>query len=307
MDKSIELNEDVELDELLKQDASIGEMEQDLVFGGYARSTRESYLRTARKLAAFHHKPLRELGREELRDYADHLRGQGRSASWLKMHLAAVVFLYAKTLGRPTDVSFVVWPRQYSPLPTVLSQAEVAAFLEELGHPVYRAIAIVLYGTGLRLDEALSLHVSDIDGARGVLLVRHGKGNRAREVKLSPGLYQWLRCYWDRERPAFPHLFTSRRTGRPPQQATVCRAFELAAQQAGIVKRVRPHVLRHSYGTHLLDAGTDVRVIQHLLGHRSLQTTMRYTRVSTALVQRAPSPLELLPSRDRLLGRDERR
>jgi integrase/recombinase XerD len=312
MDKSIELNghveqdEDIGLDELLKQDASIEQMEQDLVFGGYSQSTVKSYLGTVKRLAAFYQKPLEDLGREHLRSYVDYLRGQRRSASWLKMHLAAIVFLYAKTLGRPTDVSFVVWPRQYSPLPTVLSQAEVAALLGELRHPVYLAIAMVLYGTGLRIAEALALHVSDIDGARGMLLVRHGKGNQAREVKLSEGLYQWLRRYWDRQRPAFPHLLASRRTGRPPTQAAVCHAFELAAQQAGITKRVRPHVLRHSYASHLLDAGVDVRIIQHLLGHKSLQTTMRYTRVSTALVQKVPSPLELLPSRDGLLSRDER-
>jgi site-specific recombinase XerD len=160
---------------------------------------------------------------------------------------------------------------------------------------------MVLYGSGLRIDEALSLEVRDIDGARGVLRIRHGKGDRAREVKLSPTLYQWLRSYWDKERPRPPYLFTSRRTGRPPTQDAVRSAFAAAAEQARITKPVRPHVLRHSYATHLLDAGTDVRVIQALLGHNSLQTTMRYTRVSTALVQKAPSPLDLLPSRGRVL------
>jgi site-specific recombinase XerD len=126
------------------------------------------------------------------------------------------------------------------------------------------------------------------------------KGNRAREVKLSSGLYQWLREYWSKERPPRPYLFASRQTGRPPSKVTVCHAYAVAAEQAGITKRVRTHVLRHSYATHLLDAGTDVRVIQALLGHRSLQTTARYTRVSTVLVRNTPSPLELLPSRGRV-------
>jgi site-specific recombinase XerD len=281
-------------------DKSIEQMEQDLAFAGYSQSTRQDYLRTVKAAAAHFGRPVAELGRDELRGYVEVLRGQGRSASWLKMKLAALVFLFAKTLGRPTDVSFVVWPKQYSPLPTVLSQAEVAAFLEALQHPVYLAIAMVLYGTGLRIDEALALEVSDIDGARGVLRVRHGKGNRAREVKLSRELYQWLRSFWDKERPPLPYLFSSRRTKRPPTPEAVRRAFALAAEQARITKPVRPHVLRHSYATHLLDAGTDVRIIQALLGHRSLQTTMRYTRVSTVLVQKAPSPLELLPSRGRV-------
>jgi integrase/recombinase XerD len=282
-------------------DKSIEQMRQDLAFGEYSKSTQDQYIKTAEQLAAHFGRPVVEIRRDELRAYVERLRGQERSASWMKMQLAAIVFLYKKTLGQPTDVSFVVWPRQYSPLPTVLSQGEVAAFLEVLRHPVYRAIAMVLYGTGLRIDEALSLEVRDIDGARGVLRVRHGKGNRAREVKLSPTLYQWLRNYWNKERPRPPYLFTSRRTGRPPTQEAVRSAFAAAAEQARITKPVRPHVLRHSYATALLDAGTDVRVIQALLGHNSLQTTMRYTRVSTAAVQKVPSPLDLLPSRSQVL------
>jgi site-specific recombinase XerD len=278
-------------------DTSVEQMRQDLAPSSYAESTKSAYAKAAEELAKYFGRPVTEVTRDDLRGYVEHLRRQEHSASWLKMKLAGIVFLYRKTLGRPTDVSFVLWPRQNSPLPTVLSLAEVAAFLEALRHPVYRAIAMVLYGTGLRIGEALSLEVSDIDGARGVLRVRHGKGDRAREVRLSPALCEWLRMYWSRERPPRPYLFASRRTGRPPTQESVCHAFAMAQDQAGITKRVRPHVLRHSYATHLLEAGTDVRVIQALLGHRSLQTTMRYTRVSTALVQKTPSPLELLPSR----------
>lgn len=281
-------------------DKSITRMQQDLAQAGYSKSTQGAYLRAAKELLTRIGRPVEEIGRDDLREHVDHLRGQGKSASWLKVKLAAIVFLFAKTLGRPTEVSFVAWPKQYSALPTVLSLGEVEALLGALRHPLYRAIAMVLYGTGLRIDEALSLEVSDIDGARGVLRVRHGKGNWAREAKLAPVLLQWLREYWDRERPARPYLFTSRRTGRPPTQDAVRDAFAAAAAQAKISKPVTPHVLRHSYATHLLDAGTDVRVIQVLLGHKSLQTTMRYTRVSTAVMQKTPSPLELLPSRGRV-------
>jgi site-specific recombinase XerD len=278
-------------------DKSIEQMGQDLAFAAYAKSTQESYLRTVKQLAAHYGRPVGELGRDELRAYIEHLREQERSASWFKMKYAALMFLYGKTLGRPTDVSFICWPKQHSPLPPVLSPNEVHALLRALTHPLYQAIAMVLYGSGLRLAEALALTVSDIDGARGVLRVRHGKGDRAREAKLSPTLYTWLRRYWDAERPPLPYLFASPRTGRPPMQETVRRAFELAGEQAGIKKPVRPHVLRHSFATHLLDAGTDVRVIQVLLGHRSVQTTARYTRVSTVLIRETPSPLDLLPRR----------
>lgn len=279
---------------------SIEQMKQDLAFAKYSESTQKAYVKTACALLRHSGRPAEQIGREELRAFVAHLMGHGRSASWLKMKLAAIVFLFARTLGRPTEVSFIKFPKQYSPLPTVLSQQEVDALLQGLRRPVYQAIAMVLYGTGLRIDEALSLEVGDIDGQRGVLRVRHGKGDRAREVKLSSGLYQWLRGYWDRERPARPYLFASPRTGRPPTQQAVRAALAAAAEEAGIKKPVRPHVLRHSYATHLLDAGTDVRVIQSLLGHKSLSTTMRYTRVSTALVQKTPSPLDLLPSRGRV-------
>jgi len=282
-------------------DKSIEQMGKDLAFASYAKGTREHYISSAKALGAHFGRAVAELGREDLRAYVGHLGARGRSASWLKMELGAIVFLYRKTLGRPEDVSFVVWPKQRSPLPTVLSLEEVAAFLNALRHPLYLAIATVLYGAGLRIDEALRLELPDIDSKRGVLRIRHGKGDQAREAKLSPALLQGLRSYWAKERPPRPYLFASRQTGRPPTQASVCHAFALAQEQAGITKRVRPHVLRHCYATHLLEAGTDVRVIQALLGHRSLQTTMRYTRVTAALLQKVPDPLDLLPSRGRVL------
>jgi integrase/recombinase XerD len=278
-------------------DKSMSQMRQDLASGSYAKTTQESYLKTVEQLADHFGRPIAELGREDLRGYVELLRGRGRSASWLKMQYAALVFLYRKTLGRPDVVSFVIWPRQRSPLPPVLSTDEVTALFGAISVRMYLAIALVLYGAGLRIAEVLALEVTDIDGARGVIRVRHGKGDRAREAKLSSNLYQWLRRYWADERPPRPYIFASRHTGRPPRAETVRRALELAAEEAGIHKRVTPHVLRHSFATHLLDIGTDLRVIQVMLGHRSVRTTARDTRVSTKLMRETPSPLDLLPRR----------
>jgi site-specific recombinase XerD len=168
--------------------------------------------------------------------------------------------------------------------------------LNAIKKPRYQALAMVMYGAGLRISEARVLEVRDIDGARGVIRVRHGKGNKARETKLSPALYGWLKDYWRREQPAAPYLFASR-SGQLPHVATIRDALRKAATDAWIKKRVTPHVLRHSFATHLLEEGTDVHVVGALLGHASLTTTARYARVTRKLVRQTPSPLDLLPQR----------
>jgi site-specific recombinase XerD len=278
---------------------NIEQMRQDLALANYAKDTQKRYLQTARELTERFGCAASEVTREQVRTYIEEVAARGRSASWQQMKLAAIAFLYRKTLGRPEMVSFISWPKQHSPLPTVLSLDEVGALIRALQKPRYQAIAMVMYGAGLRIAEALALEVGDIDGARGVIRVRHGKGDKAREAKLSPILYQWLRDYWARTRPPLPYLFASSRTGKPPQPVTVRDAIRLAAKQAWIKKRVTPHVLRHSFATHLLEHGTDVRVVGALLGHGSLKSTMRYARVTEKLVRETPSPLDLLPQRRR--------
>lgn len=278
-------------------DNSIAQMKQDLALTGYAKSTQSKYLATANHLSLRFGRPVAELTRDELRTYVEELIGRGKSPSWLTTQLAAVRFLYRKTLGQPDAISFVSYPKKHSKLPTVLSLEEVKALLDAIQHPTYQAIAMVMYGAGLRISEALALEVTDIDGPRGVIRVRHGKGDKAREAKLSNSLYEWLRQYWGRVRPPKPYLFASHKTGKPPQQETVRKAIAKAAKQAWIKKHVIPHVLRHSFATHLLEQGTDVHVVGALLGHASLQSTARYARVTEKLVRETPSPLDLLPQR----------
>jgi site-specific recombinase XerD len=276
---------------------SIKQLGQDLALAGYAKSTQKQYVRTAEHLANRFARPLAGLTREELRTYVEEITARGKSTSWMRMKLAALSFLYRKTLGQPEVVSFVSYPKRKRPLPTVLSLEEVGALLGAIRVARYQAIAMVLYGAGLRIAEALALEVTDIDGARGVIRVRHGKGDKAREAKLSPTLYAWLREYWSRERPPLPYLFASRKTGKRACAESVRAAMADAAKQAWIKKRVTPHVLRHSFATHLLEQGTDVRVVGALLGHASLQSTAHYARVTEKLVRQTPSPLDLLPQR----------
>ncbi len=278
-------------------DQSIKQFGQDLALANYAERTRDGYVKTARHLSARFGKPLAQLTREEIRTYVEEMTARGKSASWLTAQLAAVSFVYRKTLGRPDLVSFITYPKRYKPLPTVLSLEQVGALIQAVRVPRYQAIVMVLYGAGLRISEALALHVSDLDGARGVIIVRHGKGNKAREAKLSPALYAWLRQYWARERPPQPYVFASRKTGKPPCMETIRAALADAAKKAWIDKHVTPHVLRHSFATHLLEQGTDVRVVGALLGHASLASTARYAQVTEKLVRQTPSPLDLLPQK----------
>jgi len=278
-------------------DPSIEQLSRDLALAKYAKGTREAYIGSAKQLAAFSGNPLAASTRDDLRAYVEARTSSGASAAALSRELCGVLFLFRRTLGRPELVSFIKLPRRRSPLPAVLSLGEVNALLRAIRKPLYQAIAMVMYGAGLRINEALALEVRDIDGARGVIQVRHGKGDKAREAKLSPALYEWLRQYWARERPPIPYLFASRKTGKPPSQATVRKALALAGKDAWIKKPVRPHILRHSFGTHLLDEGVDIRVVQTLLGHESIHTTARYTRVTQKRIRETPSPLDLLPRR----------
>lgn len=278
-------------------DKNIEQLSRDLALAEYSDSTCRTYVSAARQLCESSGKAIVDVTRDELRAHVEGVVRQEKSATQKRMRLSGILFLYRRTLGRPEMVSFVKLPRPYSPLPEVLGVEEVAALLGAIEEPRYQVIAMVMYGAGLRVSEAIALEETDIDAARGVIRVRYGKGNKAREAKLSPTLCNSLRKYWARERPRRPYLFASAKTGKLPKSATVRNALALAAKKAGITKRVGPHVLRHSFATHLLDQGTDVHVLRALLGHASIRTTARYARVTQKRIAETPSPLDLLPQR----------
>lgn len=271
------------------------QMIEDLTLASYAASTTRIYVNAIRALAEHFGRSPAKLSRQELREYVTQLRARCASASRVRQHLAAIKFLYSKTLGRPDDISFITFPWLRPKLPTVLSAEEIAFLLEAIERPTYRALATTIYSTGLRVTEACLLETRDINAARGIIHVRHGKGRKERFVPLHRSLLVLLREHWRRERPEAPYLFTAtvaRGAARPP---SVRKALARAAAAAGLTKRVTPHVLRHSFATHQLEAGTDVRVIQAMLGHSSIRSTTRYTQVSIELLRQAKPLLDELP------------
>ena len=213
--------------------------------------------------------------------------------AYYNLHLQALRFLYNVTLGRDEVLEHVACPKQPKKLPVVLSPDEMARFFDAVGPLKHRALLMTAYAAGLRLSEVAALRVEDIDSRRMVLRVRQGKGRKDRDVMLSPRLLAVLRAYWKAARPR--HLALPRPRRRRPahrrHRAEVCRR---ARRASGLGKHVTVHTLRHSFATHLLEAGTDLRTIQVLLGHHSPRTTALYTHVSPAAVQSTRSPLDRL-------------
>lgn len=277
---------------------TIENLTRDLAMRGYSKSTQSHYRFSAQRLMNRFGKRAADIDQTELRQYVHELFQEQMSRSSLKGQLCGLRFLYRKTLGLPERISFVSLPKTYSPLPDILSVKEVHALLSHIRHTGYQILAMVVYGCGLRISEALALEHRDVDGARGVIYVRHGKGDVAREVKLSNDLYLSLREYWSQVRPQGSYLFTWR-TGRRLTAGSFRQALRKAAEAAGIKKAVRPHVLRHSFATHLLEQGIDSHVVSALLGHKSFQSTERYARVTRPIIRQTPSPLDLLPHRRR--------
>jgi integrase/recombinase XerD len=234
------------------------------------------------------------LGREEVRSFLLHLV-QEKHVSWgvYNQTVAALRFLYEVTLDRQGIMVRVSCPKQPKRLPTVLSLEETARFFAAVLSIKHRAILMTAYAAGLRIAEVVALRVDDIDSQRMVLRVRQGKGRRDRNVMLSPRLLALLREYWRVARPT-EWLFPGGVPGRPITVGSVHRICVQAAHAAGLGKHVTIHTLRHSFATHLLEAGTDIRTIQVLLGHRNLRTTAIYTHVSPTAVEATRSPLDRL-------------
>lgn len=275
-------------------------MIEDMRLRNLSPNTIEAYVRAVAQFAGHFGRSPEVLDGEHARQYLLHLV-QDQHASWSRYNQArcALQFLYRVTLGREETFKRLPCARAPKRLPTVLSRDEARRLLDVVAHHARdRALLMTLYGAGLRIAEALALRPADVDAPRMLIHVRGGKGNKDRMVKLSPQLLDALRDQW-RTRPLprnpggliFPQ---TRHPDRPMDGGAAHRIVVRAARRAGIARRVGPHTLRHSFATHLLDAGVDLRTIQLLLGHNSLKTTALYMHVSQARLNAVASPLELI-------------
>lgn len=273
-------------------------MIDDMRLRDFSKHTIAAYISAVYRLAKYYRRSPDELDREEIRaflvDLVEQVEQRKVSWSYYSQVLCALRFLYRHVLRRGEVVEDIRGPKPQKRLPVVLSIHEVARFFKAITSLKYRTILMLAYGAGLRIGEAVQVRLSDIDRERNVIRVQQGKGKKDRYTLLSPALLEILDRYCWAAQPE-DLLFTSRVKGRPIADSAVQRVCIQARTDSGIDKQISPHTLRHSFATHLLEAGTDLRVIQELLGHASPKTTARYTHVSTALIGKTVSPLDALP------------
>ena len=274
-------------------------MLEDMIVRNFSPNTQRAYVDRVAEFARYFRRSPELLGPKHIHAYQVFL-AQTKQASWSTFNQAvcALRFLYRITLEKDWVIRHIPYPKQEKKLPVVLSLEEVVRLFDAIGSLKYRAILMTAYSAGLRISEVVSLRVTDIDSGRMVIRIQQGKGRKDRYVMLSPRLLLVLREHWKAARPA-SWLFQGSGPDTHISTHSVRNACRKAAKRAGLTKHVTPHTLRHSFATHLLEAGADVRTIQILLGHRSLRTTAVYTHVSADALRATPSPLELLPDSTR--------
>jgi len=269
-------------------------MIDDMTVRNLSPATQRSYIHAVAKFAKFFKRSPEKLDLDDVRAFQVHLVGGGMSWPALNQHVCALRFLYGVTLGRNDLPERIAYAREPRKLPVILSADEVVRFLEAVPNLKYRAALTTAYAAGLRVSEVASLKIANIDSSRMVIRVEQGKGARDRYVMLSVQLLDILRSYWRLARPTPPWLFPRRGGELPIHSASLSAACRSAAAASGLSKKVTVHTLRHSFATHLLESGTDIRIIQALLGHRNLSTTSLYTQVATNTICATPSPLDRL-------------
>jgi site-specific recombinase XerD len=268
-------------------------MTEDMTVRNLSPATQRSYISAVSKFSRFFGRSPDQLTLEDVRTFQVHLVAKGISWPGLNQIVCALRFFYGVTLRRneiPERISYARQPRR---LPEVLSAEEVVRFLEAVPSLRTRVALTTAYAAGLRASEAVSLKVANIDSGRMVIRVQQGKGGKDRYVMLSAQLLGILRTYWRLARPK-DWLFPGRDPANPIEVNVLHAACRSACAASGLTKRVTVHTLRHSFATHLLESGTDIRIIQVLLGHSNLSSTARYTHVSSGLIRQTDSPFDRL-------------
>lgn len=260
----------------------------------YAPGTIAIYIRAVAAFALHFRRSPADLGGDDVRTWQLHLR-DARKFSWstYNVYTCALRFFYTLVLGRNDVVREIPYARRPIHLPIVLSQKELVRLLDATESLRDRALLMVTYASGLRVSEVVHLRVEDIDSERMIIHVRQGKGSKDRLVPLSPSLLKVLRKWWRVSKPR-TWLFPGEDREQPLSMRTLRNIVRRTAKRAKLKKRVTPHTLRHSFATHLLEMGTDVRTVQALLGHARLSSTMQYNHVVRHIVTAAKSPLDLL-------------
>jgi len=268
----------------------------------YAQSTAEAYIHALKEFAAYYHRPPDQLGPKEISQFQLHLlRDRKLSARTVKQHIAALRFFFNLTLKRRYPPNEFCYPKTPQRLPVILSQGEVKTMIDAATSLLHRTLLMTLYSTGMRRAEITRLKVNDIDSRRMVIHIKQGKGSKDRDVPLSPKLLETLREYWRWKKPReylFPGEAKQGSNGDHLTPKAVYHACKGAARRAGIQKNVGPHTLRHSFATHMLESGADLRTIQLLLGHTDIRHTTVYLHLSRRHLHACPNPLDELPVSD---------
>lgn len=269
-------------------------MIEDMGVRNFSALTIKLYINAVAKYAQFFGKSPELLGPEEVRTYQVYLIHQ-KKVSWAAFNItvSALKFLYTVSLDKDWAFKKIPYARSPKKKPVILSKEEVGALIRAISNLKHRVLVMLIYSAGLRVSEALNLRVRDIDSGRMMIRIEQGKGRKDRYIPLSPTLLRWLRIYWKTSRPS-GYLFPGRAINSPLRREGLSKVLKLARRDAGISKPVNLRILRHSFATHLLESGTNIRIIQALLGHRSLNTTSIYTSVSDTTINATQSPLEQL-------------
>jgi integrase/recombinase XerD len=272
-------------------------MIEDMRLVGLSDGTQRVYLDAVRNLARRYQRAPDELTQKQVREYFLELSRRGLAPSTLRVHLFALKFLYLNTLQRDWSLLKLYRIKKTKRLPVVLSRKEVWLLLDHLRRPDLRMCATLMYACGLRASEAARLRIDDLDGRRMVVWVRQGKGDKDRQVPLPRRTLESLRQYWRDRRPPQPWLFPDRTNKAPINRSVLDRAVRAARQQSGIRKRVSCHTLRHSYATHLLERGVDLRTIQGLLGHANIKSTIVYLHLTQGVMENVRQTINELVDR----------